>query len=158
MTEIIDIEPSKLDESLPQKSTNKKRRPTVSSNNKDLPSTVDEKNCVIVDGIKVEIKPTAFKYFRNKRTNIYSLLKVIPINEFLQIPAGPQGLDPEKDGDQLMFDFLIAVFDDADFVSKHYNSMNAEIIDKIIEIFGRINGIDKRQEEARKNREAQMTH
>lgn len=147
-----------LDKPTPIKSPNRKRRPVESTGEKDLPSTIEEKNCVVVDGIKVEIKPTAFKYFRNKRTNIYSVLKIIPINEFLQIPAGPQGLDPEKDGDQLMFDFLIAVFDDADFVAKHYNSMNAEIIDKIIEIFGRINGIDKRQEEAAKNRQAQSNH
>ena len=65
-------------------------------------------------------------------------------------------LDPERDGDAIVFDFLVAVFDDAKIVKKYYDDMTSEDIDRIIKIFKRLNKIDEK-EEASKNREAKGT-
>lgn len=104
---------------------------------------------------KVEIKATKLKYFRNRTASIYSALKLVPLNEFLAYDKGV--FDSERDSDQILFDFLIAVFDDGKLVKTHYDNMTAEDIEKILEIFGRVNHINEKEEAARKNREAQAT-
>ena len=49
------------------------------------------------------------------------------------------------------------MFDDGRLVKTHYDNMTAEDIEKILEIFGRVNHIDEKEEAARKNRLAQAT-
>ena len=120
---------------------------------KEMPSEVKEENCVVINGTKVEIKPTKLKYFRNKTASIYNVLKVVPLTEFLNYDKGV--FDPVRDSDQILFDFLIAVFDDSLFVRDNYDNMTAGDVEKILKIFGRLNGIDEKEEAARKNREAQ---
>lgn len=120
---------------------------------KDQPSADNEENCVTIGERKIEIKPTKLKYFRNKTASVYNILKVVPINEFLTYDKGI--FDPNRDADEILFNFLIAVFDDSDFVKDNYDNMTAGDINKILKIFGRINGIDEKEEAARKNREAQ---
>ena len=127
--------------------------PSETELNKAQPSEYPPDNTLEVDGETVEIKPTKLKYFRNKTASSYNLLKAIPIDEFLTYDKGI--IDPNRDADQILFDFLIAVFDDADFVKAHYDNMTAGDIEKVLAIFGRLNGIDEKQEKARKNREAQ---
>lgn len=142
---------------LPDTEQEEKKKPSKKMERRELPSIMNEENCVVIDGIKVEIKPTKFKYFRNKTASIYGVLKAMPIQEFFTIPAGKQGFDENRDADKILFDFLVGVFDNANFVAAHYDNMDAEVLDKILEIYGRINGIDKREDQARKNREAQAT-
>lgn len=121
---------------------------------KALPSIEHEENCIQFGERKVEIKPTKLKYFRNRTASIYSALKIVPLNEFLAYDKGV--FDKDRDSDQILFDFLIAVFDDGAFVKSHYDDMTTEDIEKILEIFGRINHIDEKEEAARKNRETQV--
>lgn len=78
---------------------------------------------------------------------------MVPLNEFLAYEKGV--FDKDRDSDQILFDFLIAVFDDSQLVKSHYDDMTAEDIERILEIFGRVNHIDEKEEAARKNREAQ---
>lgn len=59
-------------------------------------------------------------------------------------------LDEGRDGDKCLMDWLIAVFDDVDFVIDNYDAMDAEMIEKILGIFKRLNKIDEK-EQARKN-------
>lgn len=122
---------------------------------KELPPDYNPLNTVFIGNTPVEIKSTLLGYFRNGATAGYSYLKNIPLNTLAVLQKGV--LDPERSGDQLIFDFLVAVFDSLTFVKRNYNNITAENIDKILEIFGRINGIEKREEEARKNREAAQT-
>ena len=120
-----------------------------------VPSDVKQENCIIINGQQVEIKPTKLKYFRNRTASIYAVLKLIPLGEFLAYQKGT--FDEERDSDQILFDFLVAVFDDAQLVKTYYDDMSSDDIERILEIFGRINHIDEKEEKARKNKEAQMT-
>lgn len=128
--------------------------PSPKELDKALPSIEHEENCIQLGERKIEIKPTKLKYFRNRTAAIYSALKIVPLNEFLSYDKGV--FDKERDSDQILFDFLIAVFDDGSLVASHYDDMTTEDIEKILEIFGRINHIEEKEEAARKNREAQV--
>lgn len=120
---------------------------------KVIPPMRKEENCVKLGGKLVEIKPTKLKYFRNKTASIYSVLKVVPLTEFLSYDKGI--FDKERDSDQILLDFLVAVFDNEQLVRDNYDDMTAEDIEKVLEIFGRVNHINEKEEAARKNREAQ---
>ena len=122
---------------------------------KEMPKEYNPANTIFLKGEWYEIKPTRFKYFRNKAASAYDMLKAIPLSEYLTYDKGV--FDPERDADQILFDFLVAVFDDKKVVMKNYDDFTAADLDKILEIFGRLNGIEKRKEEARKNREAAAT-
>lgn len=123
---------------------------------KEAPETFPRENCVEFDGKLIEIKPTKLKYFRNKMASTYGVLKIVPLNELLAYGKGV--IDEKRDADQLLFDFLVAVFDDPIFVKNHYDDMTADDIEKIFKIFGRLNHIDEKEEAKRKNMEAQAKH
>ena len=127
--------------------------PEPSKEKTEMPSDLIERNCVVVNDKKVEIKPTKLKYFRNKAASAYNLIKIVPIHEFLTYGKGV--LDAERDADQLLYDFLVAAFDNSTFVRDNYDNMDAEQVEQIVRIFGRINHIDEKEELARKNKEAQ---
>ena len=134
-------------------STEEKKDVPEDPNEKDLPPELNEENCVEINGEKIEIKPTKLKYFRNKAASGYGIIKAVPVHELLTYGKGV--LDPDRDADELVYDFLVAAFNDAPFVRKNYNEMDSEVLDRVCKIFGRINHIDEKEEAARKNREAQ---
>ena len=119
----------------------------------EMPSDFVEENCVVIDGKKIEIKPTKVTYFRNKSAATYNALKNIPLTEIFSIKKGV--LDETRDGDQIVYDFLVAVLDDRELVRDKYNDFDADQIERMVNIFGRINHIDEKYENQRKNREAQ---
>lgn len=127
--------------------------PTNTKKVKDAPATQNQQNCIKLGDRDVEIKATKLKYFRNRTASIYSALKLVPQNEFLAYDKGV--FDQDRDSDQILFDFLVAVFDDGALVRAHYDNMTSDDIEKILEIFGRVNHINEKEEAARKNREAQ---
>ena len=138
---------------VPDKTEEKEVIPDASPEKEEKPSDYKEENCVIVGDQKIEIKPTKLKYFRNKGASGYGIIKMIPLHELLTYGKGV--LDEERDADQLLYDFLVAVFDDSTFVRDHYDDLDADTIDRIVKIFGRINHVDEKEEAARKNKEAQ---
>ena len=131
-----------------------KEVPMSTELSKVIPPKYKPENCIKMSGEPMEIKPTKLKYFRNKSASIYSVLKVVPLNEFLAYEKGV--FDKERSSDQILFDFLVAVFDNEEIVRANYDDLTAEDIEKILEIFGRINHINEKEEAARKNREAQV--
>ena len=137
----------------PVKEKAAKAVPASTKKPKEAPSIQNEQNCVTQGDRQIEIKATKLKYFRNRTASIYSALKLVPQNEFLAYDKGV--FDQDRDSDQILFDFLVAVFDDGALVRAHYDNMTADDIERILEIFGRVNHIDKKEEAARKNREAQ---
>lgn len=151
-----DLEASPEVETVPEESPLKEETPEASPPKEEFPSDLNEENTVKIGDKYIEIKPTKVKYFRNKTTTSYGYLKAIPLNEFLSYGKGV--LDKTKDADQLLYDFLVAVFDDSSFVRDNYDEMTADDIERIIKIFGRINHIDEKEEAARKNKEAQAKH
>lgn len=155
---------AKLDKNAPEEAILEKEQPSPTEPDKNVPSpseltkeTPPEKpleNCVTIGGELIEIKPTKLKYFRNKMASAYSLLKTIPLNELLSYDSGV--IDATKDADKILFDFLVAVFDDSSFVASHYDDMTADDVEQVFKIFGRLNHIDEKEEALRKNREAQQ--
>lgn len=132
-----------------------KNVPEFSNEGKKIPPTYNENNTIFVNDNYIEIKPTKLKYFRNGQAAVYDLIKAIPIGEFLGIKKGQ--FDKERDGDQMLFDFLVAATNDPDFVHDNYDDFDAETINKITEIFGRLNHIEEKKEAARKNLQTQGT-
>lgn len=124
--------------------------------NNIIPSIRKEENCVKIGNKVIEIFPTKMKYFRNKTATVYSILEAVPLTDFFAYTKGV--FDPERDSDQIMYDFLVAVFDDEKLIHKNYENISVADIEKILSIFDRVNHISEKKETARKNREAQMTH
>ena len=152
---IVEVIPeqSKEKEELPEPSKEKEELPEPSKEKTTMPSDFNERNCITVNGVKREIKPTKLNYFRNKAASGYGAIKVVPIQELLTYGKGM--LDAERDADQLLYDFLVSVFDDPGFVRENYDNMDAEHVEQAVHIFGRLNHIDEKEELARKNKEAQ---
>lgn len=146
---------SSLKEDTPDTSPLKEEIPEQEALLTETPSNLNMENVVTIGGQQIEIKPTKLKYFRNKSTSCYGYLKTVPLNDFLMIPAIKIEADKAKEPDQLLFNFLVAVFDSSEFVRDNYDEMTADEVDRIVKIFGRINHIDEKEEAARKNREAQ---
>ena len=138
---------------VPEQTALQETIPEASKEKEEMPSTAKEENCVIIGEQKIELKPTKLKYFRNKAASAYGIIKAVPLHELLTYGKGV--LDENRDADQLLFDFLVAAFDDSTFVRKNYDDFDAENIDKVVKIFGRLNHIDEKEEAARKNKEAQ---
>ena len=147
---------TKTKKPLPEETELNKKIPEESELTKEMPKIEHEENCIIIDGRLIEIKPTKLKYFRNKTASIYNILKAVPLNDFLAYEKGV--FDKNRDSDQILFDFLVAVFDDGAFVTAHYDEMTSEDIETVLKIFSRLNHIDEKEEVAKKNREAQMMH
>ena len=144
---------SGLRDEIPEESKQVETIPDPSPEKEEMPTDYNEENCVVINGQKIEIKPTKLKYFRNKATSGYGIIKAVPLHELLTYDKGV--LDPTRNADQLLYDFLVSVFDDSAFVRDHYDDLDADTIDRICKIFGRLNYIDEKEEAARKNREAQ---
>ena len=135
----------------------KEEEPVETPPKEEMPSPFIEENCVTIAGHKIEIKPTKLSYFRNKTATTYGLLKKYPLTELFNITQ-PGILDEKRDGDQIIYDFLVASLDDKDFVRDHYNEMEADQVEQIVRIVGRLNHTDEKEEAERKNREAQAKH
>jgi len=140
-------------ETKPEESKQLDTTPEASPEKEEKPSDQLEENCVLVNGQKIELKPTKLKYFRNKGASAYGIIKAVPLHELLTYGKGI--IDENRDADQLLYDFLVAAFDDSSFVRDNYDDMDADMIDRIVKIFGRINHIDEKEEATRKNKEAQ---
>ena len=140
-------------EVIPEETPELEETPEASPEKEEKPSDVIEENCVMIGEEKVELKPTKLKYFRNKAASAYGIIRAVPLHELLTYQKGV--LDENRDADQLLYDFLVAAFDNSTLVRDHYDDLDADTIDKIVKIFGRINHIDEKEEAARKNKEAQ---
>lgn len=151
-----EVKDPSLDREQPVDTEMNKDMPNESKLDKEAPQTIPIENCIKLGDELIEIKPTKLKYFRNKMASAYGVLKIVPLNELLAYGKGV--IDEKRDADQLLFDFLVAVFDNVEIVRDHYEEMTADDVEQIFKIFGRLNHIDEKEEQQRKNREAQVKH
>lgn len=152
---MVDLEMSPVEERpIPEATETKKELPEQTAEKAERPKDYIEENAVQFGDEIREIKPTKLKYHRNRTAIAYRIFQLYPLSDVAAMDKGV--LDPNRDGDQILFDFLCAVFDDSAFVSRHYDDLTAPLLDKIVEIFCRINGITEK-EEAAKNRAAKGT-
>lgn len=98
---------------------------------------------VLFGNTPIEIFPTKLEYFRNKTANFYHLLQLYPVGEVLDLTADQLG---DKDGDKATFDWLIAVTDNEELVKANYNLITQDTIDKMVDIFVRVNKIKEKEE------------
>ena len=128
---------------LPDPKQKKKEIPSTEIEKKELPKTGHPENMVLFGNTPIEIFPTKLEYFRNKTANFYHLLQLYPVGEVLDLTADQLG---DKDGDKATFDWLIAVTDNEELVKANYNLITQDTIDKMVDIFVRVNKIKEKEE------------
>lgn len=128
---------------LPDPKQKKKEIPSAEIEKKELPKTGHPENMVLFGNTPIEIFPTKLEYFRNKTANFYHLLQLYPVGEVLDLTADQLG---DKDGDKATFDWLIAVTDNEELVKANYNLITQDTIDKMVDIFVRVNKIKEKEE------------
>lgn len=110
----------------------------------ELPQVGVPENTVRIGDDMREIKPTKLRYQRNRTAAFYKMIDTWPLAELLAMDEGAFGDD--RDGDKCVMDWLIAVFDDEDFVVKHYDEMDTAFIEQVLAIFRRVNRIDEKED------------
>lgn len=154
----------KLDKNIPEATELNKDIPEAKELNKELPPTVNPENVIRLGDKDIEIKPTKLLYQRNRTAMAYHILEIYPLPDILAMDKGI--LDPERDGDAIVFDFLTAVLDNkpgapdpvgtAEMLKEYYDSLTSEDINRAVKIYKRLNHIEDK-EEATKNRAAKAT-
>ena len=147
--------PSKTKKATPTPNASQKEIPKETELNRAPPAEINPDNCVTINGQTIEIFPTKIKYQRNRTAAAYRILEIYPLADVLAWDKGV--VDPDRDGDQVVFDFLVAVFDNSKLVTRLYDSMTTGDIERILSIFKRLNKIDEK-EAAAKNRAAKETN
>lgn len=71
------------------------------------------------------------------------MLELYPLADILAMEAGAFGDD--RDGDKAVMDWLIAVTDDAELITAHYDSLDTGVIEQLLSIFRRVNRIDEKE-------------
>ena len=136
---------------LPDTEQATKKKPSPKQTVKELPQVGNPENTVQIGDRLIEIKPTKLKYQRNRTAYFYKAMELYPIPDILATDVGV--FDPDRDGDKCLMDFLIAATDDEKLITENYDDMDTGTIEKILEIYKRLNKVDEK-ETARKNLEA----
>ena len=144
---------------LPKTEIGIKPMPKETKKHKALPDIGNAENTVMIGGQIIEIKPTHLRYQRDRTANFYKVLEMYPLVEILSLDEAAFG--DGRTGDQALLEWLIAVFDDSvgvgeaaekrreeriEFIKEHYNQIDTETIERIVEIFKRINRITEKEE------------
>lgn len=106
----------------------------------------DTSNCIVVNGKSIEIKPTRLKYFANNSVSFYRILDTVPLPQIYMMSDDENGLD----GETAILTFIAAVLDDLKLAKQIYKQMDAAQLLQLVEIFKRLNGIESREEAAKK--------
>ena len=126
----------------PRRQTTKKQLPETQAIQMNTPSVQDKSNCVVLNGKSYEILPTRTKYFRTQWANGHVLLKHYTLSEIFALTQERDGID----GDEAIYKFLVAVFDNEDLVKEVYDELDSETLYRICDIFRRVNKIDEIEE------------
>lgn len=147
--------------SLPKVSEEAKPIPEVTEGSPPIPEASQRKmrtpkignpqNMIQFGDAEIELKPTKIKYQRDRTAAFYRVLKQMPLVDILALQDGL--LDSQRSSDKMLFDWLIAVTDDAKLVTANYDKLDTETIYQILEIFCRLNHIPADEE---KKQKAQM--
>ena len=118
--------------------------PPTDQTEKGLPQVGSPENTVVIGGELIEIKPTKLRYQRNRTAAFYKVLEMYPVADILAMESGAFG--DERDGDKALMDWLIAVTDNPDLVTAHYDEMDTGTIEQMLSIFRRVNRIDEKEQ------------
>ena len=131
-------------EQLPESGQENKTIPEAVKMKKELPQVGNPENTILIAGRLIEIKPTKLKYQRNRTAVFYHILELYPLSDILAM--GPKSFGDGLDGDKKLYDWLVAVLDDEDFVREHYDEFDTDTIYRMLEIFRRVNKINEAEE------------
>ncbi len=112
----------------------------------ELTDKVNEENCIEVNGKHIEIKPTLLKYFANNSVSFYQILDTVPLPQIYAMTEEQNNLD----GETAILTFVSAVLDDPKLAKRIYREMDAGQLLRLVSIFKRLNGIESREEAAKK--------
>lgn len=129
---------------VPSVKQEKKKNPTAEMEVKEMPKGGHPENTVLFGNTPIEIFPTKFKYERNRTAAFYQVLELYPVGTILRMTEDQIG--DGRDGDKAVFDWLIAVTNDEALVKKNYNDVDQTTIDKLVEIYKRVNHIKEKEE------------
>lgn len=146
-----------MPEPIPTPEVTEKRVPIPEPSQETIPAPApgDPANQVQFGDTQIEIKPTKLKYHRDRTAAFYRIQQQLPLIDVLALQDGI--LDPERSSDKMLFDWLIAVTDDPVLVTRNYDKIDADTVDRMLKIFCRINHIDEKDAE-RKNKQTQATN
>ena len=128
---------------------NKKPIPAATLEMKPVPMVGKPENTVKIGDKIIEIKPTAILYHRARTAAFYKVIDLYPLPDIFAMPPELIG-DPERDGDKCVFDWLIAATDDPELIKENYESIDTETVEKILEIFKRVNRIKDKEDRLKK--------
>lgn len=104
---------------------------------REMPKVGKPENTIVIGGKLIEIKATKLKYQRNRTATFYHMLDLYPLSDILSMEEGQFGDD--RDGDKALMDWLIAVTDDEELILQNYDEMTTEDVEKLLEIYKRVN-------------------
>lgn len=136
----------------PSKTMRKAPKPKKEMTAPEKPKIGNPENVVVIGGHEIEIKPTKLKYHRNNTAYFYKVVQVVPLPDLFSFPAGTFGDD--RTGDKALFDWMVAVTDEPELISKYLDDIDTETVEKMLEIFLRVNKIAEKEEAQRKNSES----
>ena len=142
-----------IEKKLPDTKVRSKRIPGKIIEDKKLPIVGKPENTIVIGDKTIEIKPTKLKYHRSNVASFYKIVDTFALPDIMAMDANTFG--DGRDGDKALMDWLIAVTDDEELIVKNYNSLDADIIEKMLTIFKRVNRIDEKEEKI-KNAESRM--
>lgn len=115
----------------------------------EMPDVGNPENKVLFGEEMIEIKPMKLIYQRNRTAVFYHALEIYPLPDILAMSVNPKtGVSPfgdKRDGDQALFEWLVAATDNEELVKKYYNYIDSDTVYQILEIFKRVNRIDERE-------------
>lgn len=129
---------------IPSAEMQEREVPSATQTIRELPKTGNPDNTVMIGTTLIEIKPTKLKYQRNRTAAFYKLLELYPLTDIMAMDEGTFGDD--RDGDKATMDWLIAATDNEQLIVDNYDAIDTGTVEKILEIFKRLNRIDEKEE------------
>ena len=114
----------------------------------EMPQTGNPENMVQIGKDWIEIRPTKLLYMRNGSAMFYRVVDTYPTPDIPMFTKGT--VDPNRNGDKCLTDWLVAVTDNPDFVAEHINDFDGETIWQMLQIFKRLNHITEKEEALKK--------
>ena len=128
----------------PEVTEERKEIPEVTKERKKPPKTGSPENTLEIGGRLIEIKPTKVRYQRDRTASFYRILEMYPLVDVLGMERNSFG--DGRDGDKAVSDWLIAVTDDPELITEHYDELDTSMIEKLLAIVRRVNKIDEKEE------------
>lgn len=126
----------------PRRKVTPKQIPEAQAPVLETPSAQEREHCVLLNGKLYEILPTRTKYFRTQWANGHVLLRHYTLSEIFALTMERDGID----GDEAIYKFLVAVFDNEELVKEIYDDLDSQTLYRICEIFRKVNKIDEIEE------------